>query len=237
VPPIIDCNTLFGFWQKDIGDRSLTRLLHILSTNRIDRALTMSGRGVWDDVAEGNQETLEVCAAHPELIPVATLRPHEYFGVTVRGLRKRGFRMIRFFPALQNWSTQSLCFRRIIEDLVAEGLPLFFEEGTPIAPLLDQFAGSNLPLIFSGVSYGLGEFLAACELYPQCYTDTLQLFLLNQMEIIHNEVGIEHILFGTKAPFEMPGPSLENVRYARLTDEEKGQITSGNILRLIGEEG
>jgi len=234
---ICDCNTLFGFWQKDIQNRSLPRLQHILRSNNIDQALTLSARGVWHEVAEGNQETLDTCATHPELIPAATVRPGDYFDLGIPGLRERGFRLIRFFPGVQGWSVRSLCFQRIVPALVSEGLPLMFDETAEMAPLLEYFAGSNLPLIFSGVSYGLGEFLAACEVYPQCYTDTWQLFLLNEMEIIRDTVGIEHVLLGTQAPFDMPGPSLEMVRHARLTDEEKNQVLGGNLLKLLGEEG
>ena len=73
----IDCNTLFGYWQKDLQDRSLERLLHILRTNGVDYALTASGRGVWDSFADGNEETLRVCAEHPELLPAMGARGRE----------------------------------------------------------------------------------------------------------------------------------------------------------------
>ncbi|MCE5237641.1 amidohydrolase family protein [bacterium] len=238
---LLDCNTLFGYWQKDTQDRSLDRLLHILHTNGVDRALTCSGRGVWDSFPEGNEETLRVCAAYPELLPVATIRPGDWFACReeIASLRERGFRMVRLFPRTQLWSVTSLSFRRLVDDLAGCGLPLFFDNGfdagSVIPPLVDLFQGTGVPLIFSAVSYGLSEFLAACELHPQTYTDTWQLFLLNEIEIIRNEVGLEHVLFGTRAPFDMPGPCLEMVRHARLTEEERAQVLAGNVLSLIGE--
>jgi hypothetical protein len=238
---ILDCNTLFGTWQKDTQDRSLKRLLHILRTNGIDRALTCSGRGVWDSFTEGNAETLTACAKHPELLPVATVRPGDWFACRdeIQSLRPRGFGMVRFFPATQGWPVTSLSFRRLVDDLVACGLPLFFDNGFSvpaiIPPVVDLFAGTQVPLIFSAVSYELSEFLAACELHPHTYTDTWQLFLLNQLEIIRDEVGIEHVLFGTRAPFDMPGPCLEVVRHSRLSEEEKGKVLGGNVATLIGE--
>ncbi|MBU0610714.1 MAG: amidohydrolase family protein [Armatimonadetes bacterium] len=238
---ILDSNTLFGTWQKDTLDRSLDKLLHILRTNGIDRALTCSARGVWDSFAEGNAETLRVCAAHSELLPVATVRPGDWFQCReeIQSLRERGFRMARFFPHTQGWQVTHLTFRRLVDDLVACGLPLFFDNGFEnvpvIAPMVDTFCGTDVPLIFSATSYWLAEFLAACELHPHTYTDTWQLFLLNEIEIIRDEVGIEHVLFGTRAPFDMPGPCLEVVRHSRLMEEEKGKVLGGNVLSLIGE--
>ncbi len=235
---ILDCNTLFGCWQKDTQDRSLEKLLHILRTNGIDRALTCSARGVWDSFAEGNEETLRVCAEHPELLPVATVRPGDWFQCReeIQSLRERGFRMVRFFPHTQGWQVTHLTFRRLLGDLAECGLPLLFDNGFEnvpvIAPMVDTFRGTDVPLIFSAVSYWLAEFLAACELHPHTYTDTWQLFLLNEIEIIRDEVGIEHVLFGTRAPFDMPGPCLETIRHARLTEEEKGKVLGGNAAAL-----
>ena len=238
---IIDCNTLFGFWQKDTEDRSLERLLHIMAVSGVDQALTLSGRGVWAEFEEGNRETLQVCARHLQLLPVATIRPTDYYRCReeIAGLRERGFQMIRLFPTTQGWSISHLCFRRLVEAFLAAGLPLAFErpideKPEAMARVIEMFAGSDLPLIFSGVSYDLAEFLSACALYPNCYTDTWQLFLLNEMEIIRDEVGIERVLYGSKAPFEMPGAPLEMIRYSRLTEEEKEKVLGGNVLSLGG---
>lgn len=237
----IDCNTLFGTWQKDIEDRSLDRLRHILRANGIERALTCSARGVWDSFVEGNEETLAVCAQHPELLPVATVRPGDWYQCRdeIASLRERGFRMVRFFPHTQLWKVTDLSFRRLIDDLVGCGLPVFFDHGFEVAPimapLVGYFRGTSVPLIFSAVSYWLSEFLAACELHPYCYTDTWQLFLLNEIEIIRDEVGIKHVLFGTRAPFDMPGPCLEMIRRSRLTEEEQGKVLGGNVAALMGE--
>lgn len=237
---IIDCNTLFGYWQKDSADRSLRQLLRTMDAAGIDCALTCCGRGVWDSFTEGNRETLQACAAHPRLLPVATLRPGDYFQCReeIAGLGERGFRMIRFFPAVQGWEVRSLSFRRLVEALAQSRLPLFFDHGHEIAgliaPLVDLFRGTDTPLVFSGVSYELSEFLAACELHEQCYTDTWQLFLLNQLELIRDEVGLQHVLFGTRAPFEMPGPCLQTVAGSRLSAPEREAVLSGNLCRLLG---
>lgn len=234
---ITDCNTIFGYWQKDVQDRSLDRLLHIMRTNGIDRALTCSGRGVWDDFGEGNEETLRVCGEHPELLPVGTVRPGDFYRCQeeIASLRPRGFRMVRFFPATQGWSVGSLGFRRLLDALVESELPILFDNGHDsaglIASIVDYFSGTKVPLIFSGVSYGLGEFLAACEIHEHCYMDTWQSFLLNQIEL----AGAGRVLFGTKAPFEMPGPCLEMVRHGRLSEDEKAAVLGGNVGKLIGE--
>jgi uncharacterized protein len=270
---ILDCNTLFGYWQRDCRDTSLIQLLRLLDHSGVDMALTCSSVGVWGDFARGNAETLRACAEAPDvpclsplspsslassassrgrgaggeapsvtLLPVATVRPLHYFDCVeeIRTVRERGFRMIRFFPHEQGWSPGHLCFRRLVEPLIEAGLPVFWgyldeaDPAKPIATLVDYFRGSDLPLIFGSVSYALGEFLSACELHPHCYTDTAQLFLLNELEIIRDHVGIEHILFGSHAPFDMPAAPLEVIRHACLTEAERAGVLAGNALRLLG---
>ncbi len=237
---IVDCNTIFGYWQKDTRDYSLPTLLRLMRRHGIDVALTCSARGVWDSFVEGNEETMRVCAAYPQLWPVATIRPSDWHACReeIASLRARGFRMIRFFPAVQGWGVSSLSFRRLVEPLAACGLPLFFDNDYSIAavisPLVEMFQGTDVPLIFSGVSYSLSEFLAACERHPYCYTDTWQLFLLNEMEIIRAEAGAGHVLYGSRAPRDMPGPCLEMITHARLTEEERKQILGAGILALLG---
>jgi hypothetical protein len=238
---IIDANTLFGYWQSDTRDRSLGCLRHILHHSGITAALTCSGRGVWDSFTAGNEETLEVCARHPELWPVATIRPGDWYHCReeIASLRERGFRMIRLFPELQHWAPEGLAFTRLLDDFAEAGLPLLWDAGYDatglLGQVLDLFEGTELPLIFSGVSYNLAEFLSACEIYEACYCDLWQSFLLNQLEIVRDTVGLKHLLFGTRAPFDMPGPCLEMVRHSRLTEAEKQQVLGGNLLALLGE--
>jgi uncharacterized protein len=240
---ITDCNTLFGFWQKETADRSLPHLLHILGSNGIDRALTCSTRGVWDSFVEGNEETLRVCAEHPALLPVATVRPGDYYQCReeIASLRERGFAMVRFFPRTQLWEVTNLSFRRLLDSLVESGLPLLFDNGFEvppiIPPLVDYFRGTQVPLVFSAVSYELSEFLSACELHEHCYTDTWQLFLLNELELIRDEVGIQHVLFGSRAPFDMPGPCLETLARSRLSERERTQVLGETVTSLIQPTG
>ncbi len=241
---VIDCNTMFGFWQRDCRDTSLAQLLRLMDRHGIDAALTCSSTGVWGDFVKGNAETLQVCLENPRLLPVLTVRPLHYLDCReqIATAGERGFRMVRFFPHEQGWSPRDLCFRRLIEPLVEAGLPVFWsylDEADPLRPiptLVDCLRGSHLPLIFGSVSYALGEFLSACELHPHCYTDTAQLFLLNELEIIRDGVGSKHMLFGSHAPFDDPAAPLEVIRHARLTEGERAAVLGGNAAELLGLE-
>ena len=241
---VIDFNTAFGFWQRDYRDTSLAQLLRLMDRHGIDGALTCASSAVWGDFVRGNAETLQACAENPRLLPVLTVRPLHYLGCAdeIATARERGFRMVRFFPHEQGWGPRDLCFRRLAEPLVAAGLPVlwtYLDEADPLRPvptLVDYFRGSDLPLIFGSVSYALGEFLSACELHPHCYTDTAQLFLLNELEIIRDHVGIEHVLFGSHAPFDSPAAPLAVVLHARLTEGERAAVLGGNAARLLGLE-
>ncbi len=238
---VIDCNTVFGYWQRDYRDTSLAQLLRLMERYGVDAALTCSSSAVWSDFVRGNAETLQVCHEHPCLLPVLTVRPSHYLDCVeeIAGARERGFRMVRFFPHEQGWSARDLCFRRLVEPLVEARLPVFWsylDEADPLRPipvLVDYFRGSELPLIFGSVSYALGEFLSACELHPHCHTDTAQLFLLNELEIIRDHAGIKHILFGSHAPFDNSTAPLEVIRHARLTVGEREAVLGGNAARLV----
>ena len=105
---VLDCNTLFGFWQRDGGDRSLERLLWLLDHAGIDAALTCASSAVWGDFVRGNAETLAVCARHPRLLPVLTVRPLHYLDCVeeLATARERGFCLVRFFPHEQGWRSE-----------------------------------------------------------------------------------------------------------------------------------
>ena len=115
---IIDSNTLFGFWPKRKVDSSFENLVSLLTKANVERAFTCSMRGVFYDHVEGNDETLKRCrGSGGRLVPVATINPQRYFGVTeeVDRLMGLGFRLIRFFPGSQEWHPAQRHFTRLLE--------------------------------------------------------------------------------------------------------------------------
>ena len=72
---VLDVNTFFGTLPSRRSDYGLPTLLGQLERHGIAAALTYSLRGLYDDHAVGNAETLAACRANTALLPVATINP------------------------------------------------------------------------------------------------------------------------------------------------------------------
>ncbi|MCX7591267.1 MAG: hypothetical protein N2255_06520, partial [Kiritimatiellae bacterium] len=128
---IIECNSVFGHWPMARRDVSLDKLLEVLDTLGIALAVTTSLKGVFYDHEAGNAETLFVCGKHPRLIPAATINPRHYHTrENVPGkLVQSGFRLLRLFPQVQNWSVHNIVLERILTECTQVKLRVAFPIG------------------------------------------------------------------------------------------------------------
>src|SRR3712207_3661943 len=75
--PILDLNTLFGFWPRDKVDLSVDVLVGAMRARGVVRSAAYSAKALFYDAGEGNDDTATVCGARPELIPSAVIDPRE----------------------------------------------------------------------------------------------------------------------------------------------------------------
>ena len=237
--PVIDANTLFGFWTTRPVDVSLQSLLTVLDKHQVDRACTISTKGLFSDHHEGNDQTWQAAQQDKRLIPVATVDPGRYLGVAeeIRERAAQGFPLFALFPESQEWSAGSACLTPVVAALAAAKKPVMVEARQPGAPCAvgKAFTGTQIPVILMGVgSDNLAEALAVAKEQPNVYLETHLLNTLGGLELVASEVGADRLIFGSRAPLHYFSSSFLLVKYSGLSEDDKNAVLGGNLSRLLG---
>ena len=237
---IVDANTVFGAYPKRKTDVSLKNLLKIMDVNRVEKALTTSLKGAFYSYEEGNEETLKACRANNRLIPLATVDPRRFAGDRgeIENLVGSGFKGIRLFKDIQGYPLDYSPLIEIIESMNGLGVPLLVpcNEYGCITLLSRLTAGKEYPVIVLGCTYSLlSEFIVSARRNRNLYVETRLLTSSDAIEVLAEKVGADRLIFGSGILLEYFQASYRMVESARIRDEDKDLILSGNILRIIKE--
>jgi len=236
---IVDANTVFGPWPLVRADMSVERLTAALKNHGVSRALAISTVGVLHNHGDGNAETLRVCSEQPMLIPVATIDPRGYFGPpgTIAKLAQQGFRMLRFFPMLQEWRLDHAAFCDILDELESCGLPVMMqarETGYPTA-LVKSLDAHKATFILEGISFeNMAEAVSVMRKHENVMVDTRELRVPGALRFLVDQVSAERVVFGSGCLRSSLASALGYVTDSEISDEAKAMILGGNIKRLVG---
>jgi predicted TIM-barrel fold metal-dependent hydrolase len=236
---ILDSYCLFGRWPMEPRDVSLERLRQALSDLGVEKGLACSLRGVFYDHGEGNAETLLVCREYPELVPVGTLRPSAYAGRSSlpAELVRQGFRMLRLFPDLQEWALDNVVVERILAECAEARLPVAIPVGkrAGVASAAARLAPKGCRVLLSDVYYGpLAECLEVLRRREEFMMELGRSSMPFSVELFCREAGAARLVLGTRAPLDYSRGSVEMIRQAELSDQDKAAILGGNLARLAG---
>ena len=239
---IVDVCTSFGMDPTQRVRWGLDELLAILAEHQVEKALTISLRGLHYDAAAGNDETWEACQQQQVLEPVGTVNPERYFDCAEEIQRRvsQGFRVFRLFADRQGWSVEGMNFRKLCERMAELGARLILPGGaagqpTRIAKLL---ADLDLPVLLVGIGYaGMGELLAVLAEYPNIYCEAHMMDTPGALETLMRLGGEHKVMFGSNSPqryFESP---LLMAEHADLSDQQRQRYLRENALAFLGGEG
>lgn len=236
---IVDINTLFGPLPIASTDLSVDTLLGLMQKHQVGAACTLSTLGLMLDPNVGNAATLAACKEHPELLPVATFNPTQYFGDEgpVSRLKAEGFRLVRFFPATQGWPVDFAPFAALVQSLRSVGLPLMVETERPgDATALQRVIGDySAPVILAGTdTTTLAEVVACLRKNANWHLEISRLLGPGCLKVVADAVGAERLLFGTSAAYRPIAGPYQVVRYSGLSDAQMQQTLGGNTRRLLG---
>lgn len=236
---IIDANTIFGVWPKRKLDISIKQLLKIMKENNVTKSLSVSMKGILYDYQEGNAETLNISKKYPQIIPVATVDLRKYYGGKnfVKTIVEDGFPAIRIFPDFQGWPIDYEPFYSLWDELQSfPSIPLIITAKEPgfITALSKLSKNKKVAIIITSVTYPLfAEALAIMKKKGNFYLDTAFIDTSDGLEIFAREIGAEKLLLGSYSPVNYFRPSFACLEKARLKDDEKLLIASGNIKRIL----
>jgi predicted TIM-barrel fold metal-dependent hydrolase len=235
---LFDVSTVFGVWPKRRADISLPTLRRLMREHHITRACTLSAAGIFYDFIEGNNETLAVAAAHPELTPVGTVNPCRWLGCLdeARRLIDQGVRLFRFFPQFQEWHINQAPFRKLLREALAPaGVVLMLPADLGFTTIGDMAAAIPNPVIIEAFKYSfLAEAIVVMQETANIYIETHMINSPNWVELLKAEVGVERLIFGSNAPLAYVSAATAQIEHASISAADKALIFGGNLGRLLG---
>lgn len=236
-----DVNAAFGVDPKGRVEARLEKVLELAERAKVRKLCLCSLKGAFYDYEFGNHETLQTCKGGTHLFPVATLDPRRYPGGKgeVSTLKRQGFRLLRFFPEIQNWPYRLAPFVKTLEELKGDPMVVLLPARglgslTEISELIPPDA--PYPVVILGVNYWLlSEALAVLSERPNFRLDTSLFDSPDVYELFGREVGHERLLFGSSLPFTGPGAPALALERADIPKEAKEAIAYRNLEVLLDE--
>lgn len=236
--PVIDANTVCGFWAKRQVDISAETLARTMQQFGVARYLATSTTAIFYDFRAGNDETLALGQKHQGLVPVATVDPRQYVDclTEIDKRAQQGFPLFRLFPVVQEYPINFAPLHDIFAKLNELSKPAMIEirnlgDATELAEIV---ALNQTPVIMSGVSHSnLGEAICVMKANSQLYIETHFLNSTDAFEVLIAEVGSDRIVFGSYSPIRYFSSAYLSVMTASISDEQKGQILGGNVRNLL----
>lgn len=251
---IIDINAFIGKWPYwPVRSTAPEQVAAELREWKIDQAAVCSTRSVFVHWEDGNREVETAVAAHPNtMIPFACLGTLELshklpeHGYDFDDYARRGFRGVRLYP--QHHSYHPL-FQDFVDEICEQAqahewpvlLPLriIMNWGMPmldlgvIAGLVERHPKTTW--ILAGINY-LHELQMATALMRRWETVHLETSCVMGYEAIAKTVslcGADRVLFGSGAPIQHGGATVEKVTHARISSDAMDAVLHGNARRLL----
>jgi predicted TIM-barrel fold metal-dependent hydrolase len=190
----------------------------------------------------GNQMLLEEISSLPFFKGVWVIMPHHTGEfpeppVLREEMKKNNIKAVRMFPSGQGYTFSEWCCGDLFGMLEECRIPLMMgvREAT-YSELYDvMFAHPEMRVILTDLYY------SACRnLYPllkkfeHIYVETIGYKIFGGIEEFCRLFGADRLVFGSGMPVYSGGSATGMINYARISDEEKHKIASGNLERLLG---
>lgn len=242
-----DCNASFGmrslrnpgsFYKKE-------ELLQKMSDYSIERALVFHSMAKEYDPQVGNGILMNELKGETRLSPVWAVLPH-YTGEfdppdrLLENMKKHGVRAVTMFPApsCQNFTLAEFSCGELFRALEEHRVPLFLG--------MDQLGGiqnldpicsahPGLRIVVTNVNYRIDRDLyPLMEKHRNFYIETSGYKVMDGIAHLCSRFGAERLLFGTGMPVASGSAAVGLIAYAKISDEEKQRIASGNLEELLG---
>lgn len=245
-----DSNAFIG--QPLLGVRyaasSSRELLREMDDNGISKAL------VWHIVQHdyspkiGNEITSNEISESSRLYGVWTLLPPNIDDVIcddfISKMKKNRIAALRIFPEHHGFEFDEIVFGKFIHEIVERKVPLIlslpnkFIDGVSwqfINELMKAFPEltciiCNINRFYDRYTYPL------LENYPNIYLETsLASIRARALENLVNRFGSGRLVFGSGYPLGYPQAPMLQLIHAEISDEDKKQIASSNLEKIISE--
>jgi predicted TIM-barrel fold metal-dependent hydrolase len=253
----IDTNAYIGQWPfRRTPDDTVDALLAKFSHYGVEQAWTGSYEGILHkDIAAVNERLVEACRQHDNgiLIPFGSVNPvlpqwEEDLRRCAEVHRMKG---IRLHPNYHGYTLDDGRFKALLEQASAAKLvvqlvvtmedermmhPLMQVAHVDVAPLADVV--SSVPrlnlVLLNAFRAARGEAIDKLVATKQVWFDIAWLEGIAGIDGMSKQIPLEHLLFGSYAPFFYFESSLFKLKESALTDETLALIQGGSARALLG---
>ena len=241
---LFDCEASFGIsgYKRETTPVTKEEMLSKFDRYGIDFALMRYEYANSGNARLGNLELCEVIKGDSRLFPVWYVIPHHTGefpppAQLVDLMRKNDVRMVSM-PA-GNWMLTEWSCGELLSALEKHKIPLLL----PLSRAGDFNAVHNilrahkeLRVILTGVSYTtMRDVYPLLSIFPNLYISTSLYRGFEGIEDTVERFGAGRLVFGSGMPNVSGASSVALLTYARISDEDKALIGSGNIKRLLSE--
>ncbi len=244
-----DCNVFIGQPARAellVPAPTAEALLAEMDRAGVERALVWHIAQHDASVQEGNRLLADQIRVHPRLVGCWALLPthtHElpqppgFF----RAMREANVRALRIFPGVQGYLANAVTLGEWLEPLAARRIPLLLSvkrgmDWRGVYDLLAECPALTAVICDHGCWGQDRYFRPLLARYPNVHIDSAQYFLDGGLEALVTDFGARRLLFSSGFPESYFGGMMLALRHARIPEEARTAIASGNLERLLAEE-
>jgi len=237
-----DCNSQIGRYSVKHPEAftSADSLMHEMQYCGISEALVYHSMAKEYAPVVGNEMLLHEIEGKP-FHPCWVLMPHHTGEMPhpyelLSHMKARGVRAVRAFPVLHQFRLSDWCAGELLEMIESNRLPFFLDmdqtSWDDVARMLQEHPKLNLVLLRT--SYRIDRYIYPLfEKYEGLRIEAATYEVNYGIEEICGRFGANRLLFGTGLPFTEAGPSIAQIAYADISDEEKRMIAGENLRELL----
>ena len=240
-----DCEASFGLrgYKRENMPATKEEMLNAFERYGIDYALMryeFANNGV---VKDGDIELCEVIKDDSCLFPMWYVMPHHTGEFPapkelVELMKEHNVKAV----ALQGegWTVGEWTCGELFDVLAEYNIPVMI----PVSRIPNAYTGlyellkvhNDLRVILTGVGYtSLRDLYPLLEMFPNLYISTSTYKAYEGIEVTVEKFGAERLVFGSGMPDLSGAASVALITYARISDEDKQKIASGNLKKLLSE--
>ncbi len=240
-----DCEATFGLrgFKRENMPTTKEEMLSKFDRYGIDYALMRYEFANNGSIEEGDMELCDVIAEDSRLFPMWYVIPH-YTGEfpepseLVSLMKEKGVKAC----AVQggSWTVAEFSCGELFDTLGKHKIPIL----VPISRVANGYSGlyeilknhPDLRVILTGVGYTtLRDIYPLLSKCPNLYISTSSYKAYEGIEDTVERFGADRLIFGSGMPDLSGAASVALITYARISDEDKQKIASGNLKKLLSE--
>ncbi len=238
-----DSNSFIGSHQNPYVDSpvELNMLEDAMKVSCLMRSLIYHSASVLYEASYGNKKLIEETKNKSDLFLAWVATPElcnsekeaEIFFSEIEGNK---ISAIKIFPRYHNYNLLSGAIDKLLSFLDEEKIPLLVNQEEilweEITYILKYF--KNLPFLLNNTGYRMERYLTPLLYnYKNLNLDISRYQAHGGIEYLCRQFGSERIFFGSGMPVFSPEPIMMMINNAKISLEEKQNISGKNLLRLI----